>query len=225
MTRKPILCVDFDGVINSYVSGWQGTDVVNDPPVPGALIWLAAAIEFFDVRVYSSRSKEPGGIDAMHAYIRRHAEAEFGRDHALAWGAPDVYPIVFCSEKPPAFLTIDDRAVCFDGDFSKLNPTKLLDFQPWFKKKPTAEHSGTIYANGLELNKPVGGIFAQYRRTQIAEMTPWCEGFDMSRVSVSAPDREAGSPKPGDMIARNPKNHDDKWLVAAAYFADNFEPT
>jgi hypothetical protein len=25
------------------------------------------------------------------------------------------------------------------------------------------------------------------------------------------------------MIARNPKNHADKWLVAAAYFADNFE--
>jgi hypothetical protein len=26
------------------------------------------------------------------------------------------------------------------------------------------------------------------------------------------------------MIARNPKNHDDQWLVAAKYFADNFEP-
>ena len=28
----------------------------------------------------------------------------------------------------------------------------------------------------------------------------------------------------GDMIARNPKNHADKWLVAAQYFSDNFEP-
>jgi hypothetical protein len=26
------------------------------------------------------------------------------------------------------------------------------------------------------------------------------------------------------MIARNPANHDDKWLVAADYFAANFEP-
>jgi len=26
------------------------------------------------------------------------------------------------------------------------------------------------------------------------------------------------------MIARNPKNHADQWLVAAKYFADNFEP-
>jgi hypothetical protein len=27
-----------------------------------------------------------------------------------------------------------------------------------------------------------------------------------------------------DMIARNPQNHADKWLVTAKYFADNFEP-
>jgi len=26
------------------------------------------------------------------------------------------------------------------------------------------------------------------------------------------------------MIARNPKNHADQWLVAERYFADNFEP-
>ncbi len=65
--------------------------------------------------------------------------------------------------------------------------------------------------------------FKQYRRSAVAEMTRWVPGIDMSRVSVSAPDLEAGSPKDGDMIARNPKNHDDKWLVAAAYFADNFE--
>jgi hypothetical protein len=44
------------------------------------------------------------------------------------------------------------------------------------------------------------------------------------RVSISAPDKEAGSPKVGDMIARNPLNHDDQWLVAKKYFEDNFEP-
>jgi hypothetical protein len=65
--------------------------------------------------------------------------------------------------------------------------------------------------------------FAKYRRTQIAEMTPWLPGLDMTRVSVSLPDGEDGSPKAGDMIARNPKNHADMWLVAAKYFADNFE--
>lgn len=66
--------------------------------------------------------------------------------------------------------------------------------------------------------------FTQYRRRQIAELRPYVPGEDTSHVSVSVPDREAGSPKQGDMIARNPKNHEDQWLVAAAYFADNFEP-
>lgn len=66
--------------------------------------------------------------------------------------------------------------------------------------------------------------FTQYRRKQIAELRPYEDGEDMSAVSISQPDKDAGSPKAGDMIARNPKNHADQWLVAAAYFADNFEP-
>ena len=65
--------------------------------------------------------------------------------------------------------------------------------------------------------------FRQYRRTQIAEMADWHPGFDMSGVSISEPDRQAGSPKLGDKIARNPANHEDRWLVAADYFAANFE--
>jgi hypothetical protein len=66
--------------------------------------------------------------------------------------------------------------------------------------------------------------FEQYRRSQVAEMADWTPEFDMTNVSISPADRAGGSPKPGDKIARNPKNHDDRWLVAAAYFADNFEP-
>jgi hypothetical protein len=59
--------------------------------------------------------------------------------------------------------------------------------------------------------------FRQYRRKQITELRPYEPGEDMSGVSISTPDKEAGSPKAGDMIARNPKNHADKWLVAAQY--------
>jgi len=66
--------------------------------------------------------------------------------------------------------------------------------------------------------------FTQYRRKQIAELRPWSKDDDMYGVSISAPDVASGSPKEGDMIARNPADHDDMWLVAAKYFADNFEP-
>ncbi len=66
--------------------------------------------------------------------------------------------------------------------------------------------------------------YTSYRRKQIAHLRPWHPGVNMIGVSVSAPDAEAGSPKNGDMIAVNAKNPADKWLVAAAYFADNFEP-
>ena len=65
--------------------------------------------------------------------------------------------------------------------------------------------------------------YKKYRRTQIAEMADWEPGFDMTSVSISEPDMNAGSPKSGDKIARNPANHKDKWLVSAAYFAANFE--
>lgn len=78
----------------------------------------------------------------------------------------------------------------------------------------------------------------KFRRTQIAEMRPVTEqdikDFENDKnphslkdtefkVSISEVDKQNGSPKIGDMIARNPKNHNDKWLVAEQYFKDNFE--
>jgi len=67
--------------------------------------------------------------------------------------------------------------------------------------------------------------YKQYRRKQVAEieLRAYQHGDDLSGVSISDVDRNAGSPKSGDMIARNPRNHADKWLVAADYFADNYE--
>jgi hypothetical protein len=44
--------------------------------------------------------------------------------------------------------------------------------------------------------------YKQYRRTQVAEMRPYQRGDDLNGVSISDVDRNAGTPKPGDMIAR-----------------------
>lgn len=77
--------------------------------------------------------------------------------------------------------------------------------------------------------------FNQYRRKQIAELRPVNDQdllqfvrkrkimVDDVEVSISAQDIINGSPVDGDMIARNPENHKDQWLVAKKYFEDNFE--
>ncbi len=70
----------------------------------------------------------------------------------------------------------------------------------------------------------MGLAFKSYRRSAIAQMADWEPSFNMAGVSVSEVDRNNGSPKAGDKIARNPKNYADMWLVAADYFKDNFEP-
>jgi hypothetical protein len=133
---KPILCVDFDGVVHSYTSGWKGASVIPDAPVPGALRWLWQATDFFDVQIYSSRSKEESGLRAMRRWMQIHATDELGHDHPMSNEHP-AYPISFTHEKPAAFLTIDDRAICFDGDWERLSPRKLLDFKPWYQRLPS----------------------------------------------------------------------------------------
>lgn len=67
--------------------------------------------------------------------------------------------------------------------------------------------------------------FRKYRRIQIAELRPYVPGEILGdEVSISQADRNNGSPKPGDMIARNPRNHGDQWLVSGEYFEASFEP-
>jgi len=82
--------------------------------------------------------------------------------------------------------------------------------------------------------------FKQYRKTKIAEMREVTKddiylyhrdgvlivevGKKETIVSIADEDLKNNSPKFGDMIARNPKNHSDQWLVAKEYFNDNFEP-
>lgn len=64
--------------------------------------------------------------------------------------------------------------------------------------------------------------YSFYRKKGESLATEWKEGFDMTGVSVSQADSDNGSPKIGDMIFKNSKNPDDKWLVASAYFNENY---
>lgn len=64
--------------------------------------------------------------------------------------------------------------------------------------------------------------FKQYRKKQIAEMRPYVEGEDMTGITITEEDARTGSPKEGDMIARNPANHKDRWLVSGTFFNTNY---
>ena len=123
---KPILCLDFDGVLHSYTSGWKGADVIPDPHVPGALEFLSDAVKQFRVAIYSSRSGQPGGIEAMQAWL--HDRVTNHWDVEGEWLAEIEWP----TEKPPALVTIDDRAVTFTGQWPSVQ--SLLEFKPWNKR-------------------------------------------------------------------------------------------
>jgi len=65
--------------------------------------------------------------------------------------------------------------------------------------------------------------FKKYIRVSVAELRPYVPGENMRGISVNDEDITNGSPKPGDMIARNPKKLADQWLVAKAYFEENYK--
>lgn len=141
--KNPIILVDFDGVIHSYVSGWKGIDIIFDDPVPGAIKFIedhlpkiyseydyegrtVLYLEKYEgpiVQIYSSRSKDQAGIKAMKAWL-----VDCGLDvRYLNYGV-----LQFPTEKPPAFLTIDDRAICFNGIFPTTE--EIMNFKSWNKK-------------------------------------------------------------------------------------------
>ena len=64
---------------------------------------------------------------------------------------------------------------------------------------------------------------AFYRKNNLQELTPWVECLPMDMVSISQADINNGSPKKGDMIAFNPKDSTDMWLVAKKFFVENYE--
>lgn len=132
--NKPILCLDFDGVIHQYNSGWKGPLTISDDVTDGFFEWLDIAAQYFKIIVYSSRSKEPGASDIMALWLaeQRKKWREKGGISSITDGTP--VEVEFSDTKPAAFLQIDDRAICFDGDWSKLDPAQLLTFKPWNKR-------------------------------------------------------------------------------------------
>lgn len=115
-----ILCLDLDGVGHSYPNGWKGPTVIDGEPTEGYITFLREAVKHFQVAIYSSRSGQPGGIEAMQNWHARYLQGDDSKVFfALAWP----------TTKPPAFLTIDDRAMCFTGKWPTMD--EILNFKTW----------------------------------------------------------------------------------------------
>lgn len=106
---------DFDGVIHSYTSGWQGIDVIPDPPVKGiAVLIQTLKDEGYDIVVSSTRCSDENGMRAMKEWLDR-------------WHIPVER---FATGKIPAIAYVDDRAICFDGNVLSTYD-KIVKFKTW----------------------------------------------------------------------------------------------
>jgi aromatic ring-cleaving dioxygenase len=127
---RPILCVDFDGVVHSYDRGWYDSSIYGEATT-GFFEWLERVTGQFKVVIYSSRSKSAEGLAEMSLWLH-----EQHRKWIDATQQPQPAPaldIEFTDRKPAAWLTIDDRAVCFAGkwDAPELQPEAMRAFKPW----------------------------------------------------------------------------------------------
>lgn len=118
MSKKTVV-FDFDGVIHSYISGWQGTDVANDPIVEGIkeLIEELRA-DNYEVVVVSTRCQTVDGRDCIFDYLDKYGVVVDG----------------IKATKPPAVCYIDDRAIQFKGDCNGL-ADQIRNFEPWNERR------------------------------------------------------------------------------------------
>lgn len=129
--KLPVICVDFDGVLHAYTSGWKGATVIPDGPTPGAIQWLTKLTESFDVVVCSARARRPWGWWAVRKWLQREMFAYWGAHPLVADDALASIKVTFI--KPAAIVYIDDRAWRFDGKHFP-SAAELRAHRPWCAK-------------------------------------------------------------------------------------------
>ena len=97
------VCLDFDGVIHSYRSGWQGAETIPDPPIHGVREAIEHLRRTYRVVIHSARSQTAEGRAAMQRWLDKN----------------NIEVDEICAHKPPAFVYVDDRAIPFTGEWSQ----------------------------------------------------------------------------------------------------------
>ncbi len=100
---KKTICIDFDGVIYENIR-FMGVSNVRGKPVPGALDAIEKLGESFKILVHSARCDSDEGFSAVNDWLDANGFLSF---------------VDLVKNKPPASVYLDDRAVCFNGDWGK----------------------------------------------------------------------------------------------------------
>lgn len=126
---KPTICIDFDGVIHSYEYGWRNGEIYG-AVTKGFFEWAQEMVKHFNLVVYSSRSKDIDERGKMYRWMHDRWNEWMRASQNVTLHFDD---FTFAHEKPSAFITIDDRCICFDGDWSKITAESIFNFKPWNK--------------------------------------------------------------------------------------------
>jgi hypothetical protein len=122
---KKTIAVDFDGVINSYKSGWQGPNETDEPVLNAAEGISGLWNRGNKIIIFSTRANTHEGTDTIREYIRRHTENDLLANS-----------IEITDKKPIADVYIDDRAIPFTGDWEE-TLKQIETFKPWMDKSLT----------------------------------------------------------------------------------------
>jgi len=80
MDDRPLLVVDFDGLLNPMPEGWFDFHSYKKPSAKDAIKFLIDATEFFRLAIYGPRSHMFGGIQSMQAAIIHWTEMQVNSD-------------------------------------------------------------------------------------------------------------------------------------------------
>ena len=119
--KKRTICIDFDGVLHDYSKGYQGKDVFGTmiPNADNATQLLHK--NGWTIIIYTTREKS----EKLENWLK---------DHKI------VYDYINENPKQPddakegkliADIYLDDRGVCFQGNWDEWLMNQIAGFQPW----------------------------------------------------------------------------------------------
>ena len=111
MTKKKTILVDLDGVLNEYNGNFDENII---PEIKdGANEFIQNLHQNFTIKIFTTRNK----ILTTKWLIKNIL---------------DKYISDITDVKEPAYLHIDDRCICFDGNYNN-TINQIQKFKPWYK--------------------------------------------------------------------------------------------